>query len=245
MYQQAVPGARETVTWLRKHHVPYKFVTNTTTKSAAGIAGMLKDAGIQCVHDDIITPASLASQYVTAHRLSPAAMFVAPDLLPDFSDIAQVPEGAESGAAAVVIGDMGNSLSAAVLNRALRLLMETPQPALISLGKTRYYKGPDGYNLDVGPITTALEFATGVTSIVLGKPAAITFQAAAAALGLPPDDVIMVGDDVISDVQGAKQAGLTGVLVRTGKYRPSDEEAGVADFVLQSIADLPDWLTNR
>lgn len=67
----------------------------------------------------------------------PAAMFVAPDLLPDFSDIAQVPEGAESGAAAVVIGDMGNSLSAAVLNRALRLLMETPQPALISLGKTR------------------------------------------------------------------------------------------------------------
>lgn len=120
-----------------------------------------------------------------------------------------------------------------------------PKPEVTLMSLCRYYKGPDGYNLDVGPITTALEFATGVTSIVLGKPAAITFQAAAAALGLPPDDVIMVGDDVISDVQGAKQAGLTGVLVRTGKYRPSDEEAGVADFVLQSIADLPDWLTNR
>ncbi len=50
----------------------------------------------------------------------------------------------------------------------------------------------------------------------------------------------MVGDDIESDVGGAKKAGLRGILVKTGKYRRelverSDVEP---DLVLKSVADL-------
>ena len=56
----------------------------------------------------------------------------------------------------------------------------------------------------------------------------------------------MVGDDVRTDVEGAQRAGLTGVLVRTGKFSPSDLEGEVSpDAVLDSIADLPQWWAER
>jgi phosphoglycolate phosphatase-like HAD superfamily hydrolase len=49
---------------------------------------------------------------------------------------------------------------------------------------------------------------------------------------------------VESDVAGAREAGLRAVAVRTGKFRPTDEQRGrqVANAVLDSIADLPHLL---
>lgn len=54
----------------------------------------------------------------------------------------------------------------------------------------------------------------------------------------------MVGDDVESDIGGALQAGLAGILVRTGKYREDAvRDAGIAPTVtLDSISDVPSLL---
>jgi ribonucleotide monophosphatase NagD (HAD superfamily) len=53
----------------------------------------------------------------------------------------------------------------------------------------------------------------------------------------------MVGDDIRSDIAGAQEAGIWGVLVRTGKFQESDLDSGIdADVMLNSIAQLPDWL---
>jgi len=57
---------------------------------------------------------------------------------------------------------------------------------------------------------------------------------------------VMIGDDIRGDVGGAQAAGLAGVLVRTGKFRPKDLEGEVRpDAVLDSVADLPQWWENR
>ncbi|EFJ45255.1 hypothetical protein VOLCADRAFT_37548, partial [Volvox carteri f. nagariensis] len=86
----------------------------------------------------------------------------------------------------------------------------------------RYYKDTDGYSIDVGPFTAAIEFAADVKAVVLGKPDPLIFCLAAESLGLKPEEVVMIGDDVRGDVEGAQAAGLRGVLVRTGKYREHD-----------------------
>jgi ribonucleotide monophosphatase NagD (HAD superfamily) len=76
----------------------------------------------------------------------------------------------------------------------------------------------------------------------MGKPASAFFQAGADALRLKASQTLMIGDDIRSDVGGAQRAGLTGVLVKTGKFRPQDLDSGVQpDAVLDSIADLPSW----
>ena len=149
---------------------------------------------------------------------------------------------AESGAAAVIVGDLGEAWDFATLNRAFRLLTAEPRPPLVALGMARFWKDHDGLVLDNGPFAQALAFASGTDPVVTGKPSADFFHAAAHRLGLPASDIVMVGDDVIGDVEGARQAGMRGVLVRTGKFSAGDLDRGVApDAVLDSVADLPAW----
>ena len=93
----------------------------------------------------------------------------------------------------------------------------------------------------------ALQRTTEFEAEVVGKPSRAYFEAALAELGAAADEAVMVGDDVESDVVGAKAAGLRGVLVRTGKFR---EEALASadpqpDGVVESIAGVPGYLREQ
>jgi len=76
---------------------------------------------------------------------------------------------------------------------------------------------------------------------VCGKPAPTFFREAVDMLGTSPQRTAMVGDDIVNDVLGAQAVGLTGVLVRTGKFMPGDLDRaeGAPDAVIDSVADLP------
>jgi putative hydrolase of the HAD superfamily len=54
------------------------------------------------------------------------------------------------------------------------------------------------------------------------KPHPEFFRAACDHLGLPPERVLCVGDDVRNDVLGAIRAGLSGLLLDRGAERPAD-----------------------
>ncbi|MFZ1863907.1 MAG: HAD hydrolase-like protein, partial [Polyangiales bacterium] len=138
--------------------------------------------------------------------------------------------------------DIGQAWSFATLNRAFRLLMAEPKPVLIALGMSRYAQGADGLVLDVAPFIKALEHAADCEAVVMGKPAKAFFTAALRKLNVSPDQTVMIGDDIRGDVGGAQRAGLKGILVRTGKFRPRDIEGDIEpEAVLNSIADLPRW----
>jgi len=138
----------------------------------------------------------------------------------------------------VVIGDLGEGWDFQTLTRAFRLLQSSPEAELIALGLTRFWQAEDGLRLDTAPYVAALECASGRKPVVLGKPAAAFFHAAAQQLEVAPHEILMIGDDTRVDVGGAQQAGLKGALVKTGKYRDGDEEIGPPDYVIDSIADL-------
>ena len=121
----------------------------------------------------------------------------------------------------VLIGDAGLNFDYEALNHCFRLLLDGLP--LLAMGCNRYFRDDGGLNLDLGPFVAALEYAAELEAIILGKPASEFFLAAVNSLELPPQDVVMVGDDAEMDVRGALAAGLRGVLVRTGKYRHGDE----------------------
>jgi ribonucleotide monophosphatase NagD (HAD superfamily) len=60
-------------------------------------------------------------------------------------------------------------------------------------------------------------------------------------LGAAAAHTLMVGDDIETDVLAAQRQGLTGILVKTGKYLPATHHhaSGTPDHVLDSFADLP------
>jgi len=239
--EQPIAGASEALEWVRSRGIPRLFVTNTTSRGRAVLAEKLARSGIAGGEDDILTPPVAAAEWLRAHGGGGSvALFVRPAAHADFAGLPLAGDDAERGAAFVVIGDLGKHWDYRTLNRAFRLLHHNPEAQLIALGMTRYWLAEDGISLDVAPFVAALEHATGRRALVFGKPAANFFHAAAARLGLPPEEVLMVGDDAEADVGGAMAAGLMGALVRTGKFRPQDLDGPVRpDVVLDSVAALP------
>jgi ribonucleotide monophosphatase NagD (HAD superfamily) len=82
--------------------------------------------------------------------------------------------------------------------------------------------------------------------VVLGKPAPEFFRAGLARVDCPAEAAVVIGDDIVGDVQGAQRVGIPGVLVRTGKFRESDLAGAIRpDAVLASIAEFPAWWRSR
>jgi HAD superfamily hydrolase (TIGR01458 family) len=236
MYEgmQPVPGAAEALARLRQRGIPYRYVTNTSTRDRAGLAATLTAHGIACAPQEVFCPAYAAAEYLRRQPGSPTcAVFARAEALAEFHGLSLV----ERGAQWLAIGDLEADWTYARLNQALRLLLEGA--GLIALGMTRFWKGPDGPRLDLGAYAAALSYAAGVQPVVMGKPDAAFFQMAVADMGVQPNETAMIGDDIVTDVGGAQAAGLDGLLVRTGKFRPADLQGSIRpNAVLNSIAEL-------
>jgi len=248
LYQgdRIIEGAVETVRWFEERKIPHLFVTNTSSKPRRALVERLAEMGLSVSAEKIFAPPVAARDYLAERNATPLALFVRDATREDFEGLAALDDSAEKGAGSVVVGDIGQAWSFATLNRAFRLLMAEPKPVLIALGMSRYAQGADGLVLDVAPFIKALEHAADCEAVVMGKPATSFFIGAVYKLNVSPDQTLMIGDDIRADVGGAQRAGLKGILVRTGKFRPRDLEGDVEpDAVLDSIADLPRWWEQR
>ena len=248
LYNSETPinGAAEVVGWVQENGIPYLFVTNTTSRGRAALIEKLNGFGIHADSSQILTPCNAASEWIKSRNDGKTALFVAPAAHIEFEQVNCLAEEAESGARYIVIGDLGDAWNFHALNRAFRLLHSNPKALLIALGMTRFWHAHDGIRLDVAPFVAALELATGRKAMVLGKPAESFFRAAMDRLGLQAREIVMIGDDIQTDIAGAQRVGMSAVLLRTGKFRESDLEGTIApNAVLDSIADLPNWIEDQ
>jgi HAD superfamily hydrolase (TIGR01458 family) len=235
---EPIPGAVEAMGWIRAH-VPFRLITNTTTHTRRDLAKTLREAGFEVDPDEIVTAVTAAASYLRDHHPGGRA-FVLTDGSPG-EDLSGVPlADAPDDADVIVIGGACDDFTHDVLNRIFRRLMDGAP--LVGMHRNLYWRTSDGWELDGGAYIAGLEQAAGTTATICGKPAPAYFEAALALLGVPAARAAMVGDDITNDVEGARAAGLTGVLVRTGKFRENDLAKGSPDVVLDSLADVPGWL---
>jgi HAD superfamily hydrolase (TIGR01458 family) len=235
---EAVPGAAEALERLRADGIPIRLVTNTTMRPRRSILERLERLGIEADADELLTPATLAASRCAEAGYESVSLVVLDELREDLEGLEEGGEGVD----AVIVGDLGERWDYEILNRAFRQLMEGA--ALIALQKNRYWETAEGLSLDAGPFVAGLEYAIGREAEVVGKPSPAFFELALGDLGVPAESAAMVGDDVEADVGGAMDAGLAGVLVRTGKYREDlVERFGVEPTAtVDSIADVPGLL---
>lgn len=226
---EPVQGAREALERLGSAGLTLRYVTNTTRKPRGAVHAHLRSLGFDVAEAQIFTPARAAAALVRGRTCFP---LVDESLLEDLGDV----ELTDDAPNYVLVGDIGEAFDYAKLNAAFRHLMEGAD--LLALQKNRYWQHEDGLSLDAGPFVAALEYASGKSATVVGKPERSFFELALREMGLDLHEAAMVGDDPESDVAGARAAGLKGFQVRTGKYRPETRNAG-ADLTVESIADLP------
>ena len=230
-----IPGAAEAVARLRAAGLALCCVTNTTRQPRAALVERLGSLGLPVSADELFTAPLAAAAWLEAHAVRTVALHVADAAAGEFGRFTID----EVSPQAVVVGDLGPAWTFERLNRAFRQLGD--RATLLAIQKNRYWRAAEGLVLDAGPFVAALEYASGRQAVVVGKPSAAFLEAAAAGLRLPLADVALVGDDIVSDVGGALAAGARGILVRTGKFRPGDLEAGVVSptAVIDSVAALP------
>jgi len=236
-----LPGAADAVAALRAAAIPFRFCTNTTSRTRVALTVALEAAGIGADVDEILSaPVATAAHLARHHPGRRCWVLTSGDVGADLERVALVerPEDAE----VVVLGGAGAEFSYELLDRAFRAVLGGA--AFVVMHRNLTWKVTNGLALDSGAFVLGLEAATGVSPTVIGKPSTAFYGAAVADLGTAAARTVMVGDDLEADVHGAQASGLRGVLVRTGKFRPSDLQrpGPPPDAVLSSVADLPAWL---
>ncbi len=226
---EPVAGAREAIEALKASGFEIRYVTNTTRIPRRAVVERMRSLGFAAEEREIFTPAWAASRLIGGRS---CFALVNDSLHEDLGGVRLTDDFPE----VVLVGDMGEGFTYARLDAAFRCLMGGAD--LVALQKNRYWRKGEELSLDAGPFVAALEYASGKRAVIVGKPEESFFRIALEDMGLEANEVAMVGDDAEADVLGAKKAGLSGVQVRTGKWRPGGDE-GEADLVLDSVAALP------
>lgn len=234
---EALPGAVDALRRLRDDDIPLRLITNTTTKTRADLAGTLREAAFDVTEEEIVTAVVATAEYLrTAHP--GARVFVLSDG-DARADLAGIELAAVDDADVIVIGGACDDFTYGTMNRIFRRLMDGA--VLVGMHRNLFWKTADGWELDGGAYIAGLEEAADTRATICGKPEKAYFDAALAMLGVAASRAGMVGDDIVNDVLAAQAAGLTGILVRTGKYRAGDErrDDGRPDHVVESFAAVP------
>jgi len=222
-------GATELIRMLNRTAKPYYLLTNDASKLPQTAAARFQSYGLEIAPDRIITSGGLLKNYFKTQNLRGARCVV---LGPDDSAKYVVDAGGKvvppaNGFDAVVIGDEAGFPFVETVDTVLtelfrkvqhreRFHLVLPNPDLI------YPKADRGVGIASGSIALIIEAALqlrypGRPSLRfarLGKPHAAIFQEALGRSGTK--DMVMIGDQLETDIRGAKAFGLDSVLVDTG-----------------------------
>lgn len=231
-----LPGAVEALQRVRHAGPAFALLTNTTSRTRSSIASTLSEAGFPVGVDDVFTAPVITAAHLRTHYPDARCLLLnSGDIADDLEGVTLVDDAPD----VVIVGGAGPEFGYEELNRVFGFLQTGAE--LVAMHRNLYWRTDAGLQLDTGAFLLGIERAADVEAEVVGKPAAAFFASALDALGASPAESFMIGDDIEADVLAGQRQGLTGVLVRTGKYRP-ETDTGDAEHVVDSFADVPELL---
>jgi len=250
---QPIAGAADTLRVLADHQIARAYLTNTTTKTRAEIATLLTDAGMEVSADEVITAAVLTANYVRDRHPGARCYLVnSGRIAEDMHGIDVVYPHEVSGSDVdapdvVLLGGAGSEYDHVTLSRVYDWMARGVP--VVAMHRSTAWNTAEGLRVDTGMYLIGMEQTSGRKATAVGKPAPEGFLAAAGRLGVDPEEMYVVGDDLNNDVLAGQVVGMAGVLVRTGKFRQdtldrwaADEFAMQPNYVIDSVADLPELL---
>ncbi|MBV9512859.1 MAG: HAD-IIA family hydrolase [Mycobacteriaceae bacterium] len=249
---KAIPGAAATLRILTDHQIACSYLTNTTTRTRQQIAEALADAGMNVRADEVITSAVLTAEYVRQTYPHARCFLVnsgsVTEDMPGIDLVASTDFGpGQETPDVILMGGAGSEYDHLTLSRVYDWMAQGVP--VVAMHRSTSWTTTEGLRIDTGMYLIGMEQTSGRKATAVGKPAPAGFLAAASRLGVDPEQMYMIGDDLNNDVLAAQVVGMTGVLVRTGKFRQdtldrwaADEFAMQPNHVIDSVADLPTLL---
>ena len=246
-----LPSLNEFFEALETLKLPFVLATNNATKTTEQYLGKFGRFGLRVEPEQILTSAVATASYARSTYPSARTAFLIAD---DGLQQAMTLEGfervlpnavAEGGKAELVVGGLSRNVTYQDFAMATVLVCQGV-PFLISNGDKTF---PSEWGLlpGAGSVLSVITTATGVEPTVVGKPEPIMFKEALKRLGAIPQETLMVGDRLDTDILGAQRLGIQTALVLSGVSRREDVEAveSKPDLVVEDIATLGQILLNK
>lgn len=215
---KAIPGAAEALEGLREIG-PVLLLTNNSTKSRKGTAERLLEAGIPTKPEEVLPSCYLAAQFLRERFGSVRFWYIGESgIFEEMCAAGHVPVDAMQAEWIVVGLDRGVNYEKLTL--ALRALLRGAR--LLATNEDATFPTPEGLIPGAGAIVGALRGMGFPPEVVVGKPSPIAFKIALGLLRAQPQEVLMIGDRVDTDVAGAAKLGMDTALVLSGVAKEED-----------------------
>ncbi len=231
-----IPGAADFILYLQQEGIPYLFLTNNSAYTPLDVAVKLRKFEIETSPDHVYTSALATAEFVHLQKPNGTAFVIGEGgLLNALNDVHYAIS--RESADYVIVGE-GRVLNYELVERAHRLIAKGAH--LISTNADTWCPTDSGPRPGCGALVALLEAATGRKAYHVGKPNPFMMRTARKILGLRTDEVIMIGDTMETDIQGATELGFRSILVLTGSStRETWKQYPFAPTqVLDSIAEL-------
>jgi inorganic pyrophosphatase len=229
VYTQAV----ETIHTLRKKGLVLRFLTNSTLKNRVSSAARLQNAGMILDPSEVITASFATATYLRDLKPRSCWILLEREGIQEFEGIVIDANNPEY----IVIGDYQGKFNFENLNKALRLLIKGAK--LIGMISELVDTTTGEIELNVGSWVRMLETASGVEATYIGKPNPYMFELTLKSMQLDKSEVVMVGDQLGTDILGANRVGIKSILLTTGEYTNRNLECNAKpDFVFSSLEQI-------
>lgn len=198
---------------LHQHGLRVVLATNNATQTVTDYQSKLRRFGVMVEEWQIVNSSQAAAHYLKSRFPEGGNIYVVGEAGLKDTLSSQGFEQADQNVVAVVVG-LDRTLTYEKLLRATLLIRDGA--LFIGTNPDRSLPLPEGLGPGAGAILAALEAATGVSPVVIGKPAPEMYRVALERLGTQPQETMVVGDRLETDIAGAQAIGCWTALVLTG-----------------------------
>jgi HAD superfamily hydrolase (TIGR01450 family) len=206
-------GGSKIVNELRRRDKKLLVLTNNSTDTVETVWSRLSDSGIPVRRNEILTSAVVTARHLLA-KYGKVSYYLIGERGLD-TEMRRLGHVRVFGNRAdfVVVG-LDRHLTYEKLNHAT--MLGRNGSSIIATHVSALYMARDGPAMATGPIVRALEYSTGNRAVEVGKPSPLMFTVALRSAGVAARDAVMVGDQIDTDLEGARRAGVDSILVTTG-----------------------------
>ena len=234
---ETLPGVTEFFAFLQRCRIAFALATNNSTKTVEAYVARLNGAGVPAGPEQVITSAVATADYVFQRYPTDTPVYIVGE---DGIRQALAQRGyrEDPERARLVVVGMDSKVTYEKLKIATLRISQGAD--FIGTNGDRSFPLPEGIGPGAGSLLAAIQAATDVAPLVIGKPERVMFDVAVQRLGAAPDQTVMIGDRLETDILGAQRAGLKTALVLTGVTTPDQARASSvqADATFDSLAAL-------
>ncbi len=209
---EPIPGAADFIRYLQESSIPYLFLTNNSACTPLDVVVKLRKFDIETAVQHVYTSALATAEFVHKQKPNGTAFVIGEGgLLNALNDVHYAIS--RESPDYVIVGE-GRVLNFELAEQAHRLIDRGAH--LISTNSDTWCPTDSGPRPGCGALVALLEAATGRKAYHIGKPNPYMMRAARKRIGLRTDEVVMIGDTMETDIQGATELGYETILVLTG-----------------------------